>query len=1661
MNKVIFNQFSDEPAILTQRTAIIRRNPGVINPINKTWSKSSYRFSYLKSILFFSVLFLACGLAADIPNEYQAALLARKNLRKNRKPVVPIDDFTEIESNPLLESVPNEVKCEPQYKEVPYSAYRSYKPVPQEIATISGVILGTVLLIFVKYFMKRYSKLIPTEILAIDLLNPQGLTTEILLPQSLTSSIIDTFYSKPFTPDLSAITNVLESVFLYAFSCSRCSDYTEMISVTALFLKSLFKGPVYQLIFKHVKAFWDSIDSLLQSQGSKFSSVTVFLRSILTDYTKIVYSELANKFTAMLSTIIACGVLEISSIPAVFSDITNVISDNINKSAKSVKTSTFHLVYVVADTAVFCLERIESFRTSGNVNSLINSEDQLNELPTLVNIFHAMHAEIYEGDVSRYANFIDVRGRISHIFDRTITNKAIPGNVRLQLQAQKIAIDNKYNKTRAYIAAAKELPEGIGFALVGPPRTGKSVLTKDIHSVVSTVIDIPLTDLNTCSLQTHNGFHSARPGVVFGKIDDMGIQNVPNKFPEEVETVIRAINSEPAFATKADIEDKDMVLLNVMCLVVTSNSSTLGANNCVNDRGALFRRLIRIEVTIKDEFADTGGYAIKRGVPLGSDVALFTISVNKTYMDKGELVSNYVPAYNDEGLLLNLVSKATMLNYVHSTATQHFALQNSKFSKKEPERCAHGVNKLERCTICLPDDDILTSQGLVETVQRLAPLCLRFMAPDFFPKFVEFATALQHTHYILDYVIIGLICLMPLDLYLDIDLLPHHGSMLFLCVAVRYAIRYVYNSIFDYVNEQLVLVGNAEAFANDIKKNFYSCTSDVIISAVAIIGAWKAISSTYNWYQLHGRRFYGLEKQGNIMTMKSATPSHIEKVNVYNKTPKIEPLPTSASNRSTSRFQLTSKLQRSQRRLVIAAGLKYDCAIIPLANTMWVTTSHTVPPNGGDFVIEQVIDEEWHAITKGNICEEDIYRLPDKDLAFIRLDVLGPNQDFIKHIAKTHLNLPDKGVLLSNTREFALAQERVTMEPKIKSVLQPNGAVKEYDGYAYNLKPGSMPGMCGSPLITSNNVITGVHIAGKAMSCFAIPITVGMCMEAHDHLFETPLLSQGGFMTTCDSLLGELTDVHPKSATWFLPPSRHPIYGDIRSLKSTFNSCVKDRSTKPIVQERMGNMGDYGMPKGRGYWVWWNDLNTLSTDVVVPSKFLRRATIDYKKRIDPFIEDFKEHIHPYSLENVLNGEADVAFVDSLNYSTAMGLPYKGQKKDAFELRSDGKRECPDFLKDEMNEFIENARNGEYTIGLGKAVIKDEAIPLEKEKARIFIVCPIVLLLLGRMYTLSILRFFSLYSVRVESAVGINATSLEWRQLYSHITRFGSGRMIAGDFKSFDKIFSPALCMKIIDVIVHIARMGEYDDDDIRVLVAVIYSTFFAPVSWNSTIIIFQGYNTSGNFGTVMFNNIANSILCRSMYFSIYDSLSITVTWMYHERVVQVNYGDDNVLGVHEDEKIFHHTSLQAAFAKCSITYTMADKEAASEELIDISRVDFLKRTFRLEGEYIFAPLAEKSIYKMLTVGIPSKFISEETQLCQVMQSALWEAFQHGEAYYDFIRCLVSEIIEIQDLAPIMGTILSYKEMYDRVIPNYTITSRVTDLEVRKNVHLKLKNLLLD
>jgi hypothetical protein len=263
----------------------------------------------------------------------------------------------------------------------------------------------------------------------------------------------------------------------------------------------------------------------------------------------------------------------------------------------------------------------------------------------------------------------------------------------------------------------------------------------------------------------------------------------------------------------------------------------------------------------------------------------------------------------------------------------------------------------------------------------------------------------------------------------------------------------------------------------------------------------------------------------------------------------------------------------------------------------------------------------------------------------------------------------------------------------------------------------------------------------------------------------------------------------------------------------------------------------------------------------------------------------------------------------------------------------------------------------------------------------------------------------------EAAVGCVAQSREWEDLRQYITKFGSTRMIAGDYAAFDKRMPAQVMLAAYEIIETICKAsGNYTEDDLKVVRGIAIDTSFPLVDFHGDLVELSGSNPSGHPLTVIINCLANSLYIRYVYAKLHPHQDHAGD--FKEHVALITYGDDNAMGCSPNIEWFNHTTISKQLAAVGIEYTMADKETETIPYISIEEVGFLKRVWRWDSDlnaYV-CPLDESSIAKMLTMGTPSKTDAIEKQAIDVLSTVTREYFWYGRAIFEKKRTMCMEIM---------------------------------------------------
>jgi hypothetical protein len=399
---------------------------------------------------------------------------------------------------------------------------------------------------------------------------------------------------------------------------------------------------------------------------------------------------------------------------------------------------------------------------------------------------------------------------------------------------------------------------------------------------------------------------------------------------------------------------------------------------------------------------------------------------------------------------------------------------------------------------------------------------------------------------------------------------------------------------------------------------------------------------------------------------------------------------------------------------------------------------------------------------------------------------------------------------------------------------------------------------------------------------------------------------------------------------------------------------------------------------------------------------------------------------PYPMDVGINGLDGVQYVDRLVGHTSAGFAHRGRKDELFiTVQSDDlhqvKYDVVDDIKLEIDKLIACYERGERSPIVADYCFKDEPIKMKKvmaNDARLFNSMPLSFNILFRMYFLPFVPLFSgKHRHLFGHAVGCNPFSKSWEHLYRFLIKFGPDRIVAGDWKKFDKKMIAVVLAKAFGVLKELARRFGWSEYDLLIMQGLITDLVYCVVNVFNTVVMLSGNNPSGQPFTTIINGNAGLLYLMSIFIVLAEENGCTnydlSNWT--DYVSSLVYGDDNIMGVHKDYPWYNHTNMARVAATFGLEYTMADKTSQSVPYIHINKAEFLKRSFVVRKGHVYAPLAVDSIIKSLHICTKSRNVSFKQQCAEIIYSANMEFFQYGVKRFKHEHLFLNRMLDKYNL----------------------------------------------
>lgn len=664
------------------------------------------------------------------------------------------------------------------------------------------------------------------------------------------------------------------------------------------------------------------------------------------------------------------------------------------------------------------------------------------------------------------------------------------------------------------------------------------------------------------------------------------------------------------------------------------------------------------------------------------------------------------------------------------------------------------------------------------------------------------------------------------------------------------------------------------------------------------------------------------------------------------------------------------------------------------------------------------------------VTASQIYRYPEKDLAFIQVGSVPPKKDIRDMFAKESYEARFDAEYVRRHSDGSLNRKRVRapeLRRKYEFMDSDRGVHIKTAVWFAKVDTLTVNGDCGSLLAAATPlgpVLMGIHVLGGTdLSCVAISVTQEFLQSLPFTIFgaTTPTLQVGGYSQA-------LVNLDKKATIRFVEHGTATVFGSLAGFRGKMKSRVVPTFMHDVAL-RDGYAATTGPPVMNS-WVPWR---TALVEMVKPITHMDQTLLEHcadcyaDEILAGLTAEDLASIKVYDINTAVNGCPGLAYVDKMPRNTSAGFPFRKSKKyfleavEPFGHYTHPVKVTPE-IEAEMQKIVDTYERGELYHPVFTASLKDEPVSFKKIKAgktRVFCGAPLPWSLVGRMYYLSLIRVIQKNRFLFEAGPGTVAQSVEWEEIYHHITFFGEDRIVAGDYVGFDKSMPPYLVLLAFRILKRLMKAAGWSAVQIRIAEGIAFDTAYPVVDFHGDLIQFHGTNPSGHILTVILNCLANSLYCRYSYASSHPNRTC---YTFREHVRLFTYGDDLIMGVSVHCTWFDHTVMHTVLAQVGIGFTMADKEAESVPFINIADATFLKRSWRFDpdiGHYV-CPLEHDSINKMLTMCVESRTVSPELHALAVMETALREYFWYGCYEFTYRRRLFVRWIDELGLAPYVG-----------------------------------------
>lgn len=1246
-------------------------------------------------------------------------------------------------------------------------------------------------------------------------------------------------------------------------------------------------------------------------------------------------------------------------------------------------TNSTSMMECFVKTAIYILQTGVQIFKYQDYSGLIHSESEYVKIHEDFMWLKARHSMFSCSSTSDFTE-AEYRDRLRNTLEGY---KAIVHHLRLTKSPELRFIEkNFFDLQRIHLdinsreAALNDRPMPFTILLYSPPGRGKSRFTEILYQYYGKISGEQTSDrfryIRQAAAKFWDGFRSEQWCVV---IDDIAFMN-PNKASNGDPTAsefLQIINTVPFVPDQAALDDKGRIPMRAKLVIGTTNTRHMHAKSYYSYPAAVHRRFpYVVEINVKDEFVTPDGQLDPAKVPVGQVPDCWEIIVSRVDLVEGG-------KRTDDVEILNTSSMAEFLKwYGH-------AIISFERKKKQVKSTQDFVQQDGICPSCMVFHSLCACAPQAQS--RFSRFWKREPSrSERFWKFVE-----------------GKVQELGVSVITTIYANKYFQKYFFRLATARFV-------------ERIGLFSPRLIYKNIGRRIERRCSGTFILASLI-----------FGLMIIKGLLRARPQIQGAVKSVPEPVGEEHQNVWRQSEIP-LEQYDTSHTSKCTTREDFEKRLARNMIRVysLVDNNLGKPCRMVCVGKTNWIAPSHCIPDDE-TFTMEVISSPMGtncgrHTMT---VSQVQVVRHSTLDICIVSLPHLGPQKSLLEFLPSNDFRYKGEGFHMSRLDSGQLKIFPTQVRGEKRMALE---NIVEYDAIHYTMRKTTTTGTCGSPLFAitpQGPVLLGVHSAGmpceteytttSPTSSYALPLT----RQIVEDLVSSTIVPQTALQHFVDpSIPSEKVTVgvlHPKSAIHWVSNCFVRVYGSLSTGRARPKTRVQPSRFAHFLEQR-GWKTDFGAPVMRS----WKPWNIALQDLGNPVMDMDLGIL--KKACDGFKDDILRDLPPEELKLfepltdkvTINGQPNVAFIDRIKRKTSAGYPWRKSKQYVtHSVDSEPGEDIIDYdeeVWEKIHQFRDTYKRGERCGVVFSAHLKDEPVSAKKRrtgKTRVFTGAPLPYTHLMRQYFLSAARVIQRNRFIFESMVGVVAQSPEWGQVYDYITVFGKDRIIAGDYKAFDKRMPGFIIMYAFDLLMDLCEIsGNYDEEDLRVMRGLATDTAFPVVDFNGDLIEFIGSNPSGHPLTVIINSLVNSLYVRYCYILLNPEGEVSD---FRDNVALATYGDDNIMGSKVDW--FNHTSIAEILSDVDITYTMADKEAESVPFIHIDDASFLKRTWRFDDGRCICPLELTSVRKMMMLTIPSKMVSSDIQHASLLDTYLREMFFHGEEQFTNARALVGELLETFEL----------------------------------------------